>query len=200
MTSLPEYPSNRSTKPNQQRRRVDPVVSGGVTYRRSTAGNIRKVGNGLFEEIIMPAVKEMIFSFFSSGARMLIFGDDQDGYRASPRGRQSYNSRYRPQSRAQSNIRSVRRAAPVEQSPPLEGYQDVVFANLDDARGVLGQLQNLILDYGNATLGDFYNLAGIGAPNYTYQRYGWTDLTGVRVETYHDGHVIALPDLEFFNN
>lgn len=196
---IPEFPSNRQTKPTE----IEPI-SGGVRMRNSKAGTIRRVGNSLFEEIVLPGIKEMVFSFFQTGARRLIFGEyDQEshGVRRGGFGGRAVTQYNRAYGGARNAGRTYyRQPAPPERAPDLNDYQDVIFDNLDDAHHVLGQLQACIADYGIATLGDFYARAGIGSTNYTHQRYGWTDLTGVRVETYHDGHVIAFPDIQFFNN
>lgn len=198
MHQIPNFPSNRETKPNRgSKPEPKAVVSHPIRSRKSVAGNVQNIGNGLFEQIILPALKDMIYSFFSSGARMLIFGQDdnyqQSGYGNRPMIRRSYNEPYR----GSRTVRGVRRPAQQQVSYPDE-YQDIVFTNIEDAKAVLGKMMSYCVDYGSATLGDLYSFCNLDY-NYTHQRYGWTDLQGTRIEPVNNGFIIGFPELIFFN-
>lgn len=70
--------------------------------------------------------------------------------------------------------------------------REVLFNTRKDAEDVLGNLRWVIAKYGNATLADFYDLAGVRAL-YEDCKFGWTSLRGAKIVCTRDGYTIELP-------
>lgn len=185
--NLDGLPSNNELSSNPKA-----ALKGGVKTRASggTANKVRDIGNSLFEEIILPSLKNSIIDFFGEGIRMVINGG-QGQAPARHGSHRSYNSMYRQQDRRRG------RQSPRRQASQTEAvYEDVYFDNRDDAQLVLGRMMELTAEYGWATIGDLYSTVGINA-NYTHERYGWSDLRGCRVIYTTEGYLIDLPDPEY---
>lgn len=197
-TDIADFPSNNKTVPNKP----DKIVTRGVRVGNEGVSNkMRDVGNSLFDTVILPAVKGLLYDTFMNGLSMLIFqesgthrGPSQTSYNRMYRSRRSTNRRptYR-EDRQQRRMMPNTRVSQVE-----EVIQDLYFDYRDDAQLVLGALHDSIQEYGRVTVGDYYALAG-KTTNYTHQSWGWDDLSGVNIHSSPDGYVIGLPDPVYFN-
>jgi hypothetical protein len=54
-------------------------------------------------------------------------------------------------------------------------------------------MEELVDQFEVVSVGDFYELAGVAAPNYTVNKYGWTSLRGAQVLRCRDGYIVKLP-------
>ena len=183
-----ELPSNHKTVPN--RREIEPVVRGKKRSRGSgLAVEVQSISNSLFAEIVLPAIKNAIVDFFSNGVAMMMFGQSNSGYGGREPRHRSYDRPYRQRS-------PKRHRREPRYAEPEEVFEDIFYRSRSDAELVLGKMMSLTADYGVATMGDLYNLAGLSS-NRTHERYGWTDLGGTRVQyTPNDGYVIDFPEPE----
>ena len=172
-------------------RNVEIVTTGRVKTRKGggLANEVRGIGNSLFEEIILPAVKSAIVDFFSNGVNMVMFGREST---SRGRGRHtSYNRMHKNRQRRQdrrSPRQNVRRTEEI--------FEDIFFDDRHDAEKTLGRMMELIVDYGWVTIGDLYSLVGLGS-NYTHERYGWNDLHRCRVQYTTEGYIIDLPEPDY---
>lgn len=186
---LDKLPSNNLTTPNEE----VSIITGGVKTRRGggLAREVRNIGNSLFAEIVMPAIKSAVVDFFSNGVNMMMFGSDSQPRRGQPR---SYNKQYRERRRGSARQRSPNRR--IERTQ--EVFEDIFFDRRDDAQLVLGRMMELVADYGQASIGDLYSLVGL-ASNITHEGWGWDDLSRVRVHYSSEGYVVDFPEPEYFN-
>ena len=100
----------------------------------------------------------------------------------------SYNSRY--QQRTQRSSRRPRR----QKVRHVEHvFEDIFFDDRRDAEEVLGRMMELIVEYGQATMGDLHQMCGL-ASNYTYEQYEWNDLRNCRVIHSTEGYLIDFPE------
>jgi hypothetical protein len=184
INSLPsndQNPTNKDIEVVATPSRVKTRKSGGL------ANEVRNIGNSLFSSIILPAMKGAVLDFFNDGLRMALFRED------SPRGvgrPTAYNQRYKTrrqkpwqQSRApQQNVQQIE-----------EVFEDIYFDERREAERVLGRMMEFILEYGQATVGDLYNMCGL-SPNYIHEDWEWHDLNRCRVQYSTNGYVIDFPD------
>ncbi len=197
---IDSLPSNNRESPNQvvkNRVRTKPRNRGGL------AGDIRGMGNSLFETIILPAIKSTIADFFSNGVSMMLFGEDAGpGRRGSPR---SYNRMYErrqpsyrgPQSRGRRREHPSRRPnRNIERTEQV--FEDIFFDYRDDAQIVLAGMLERIAEYGQTTIGDLYSLVGIGS-NYTNESWGWDNLGRVEIMHTSEGYLIDFPEPVYLN-
>lgn len=181
-----------------EEKNIQKVVSGSVKTKKPSS--TKKVANAIFAED-MSQVKEHIvwdyvIPYFSDFLRNLgistieaIFG--RSGSRSNtPGSHYNYNKvsiRNDPRGNNQNGYnRNYNRG----------GYSvnDIVLDNRGDADMVLDSLYSIIKEYSIATIGDLYELVGI-SPQFTDQKWGWTDISGARVESaYGGGWLIRLPN------
>lgn len=160
-----------------------------VKIRRSggLANEVRKIGNSLFETIVIPALRGIVGDFFHSGIDMVMFRNDSVG---SSHGRHtSYNKRYKTRQKPWQQNRAPRQN--VQQTE--EVFEDIFFDERQEAEQVLGRMMEFVHEYGQATVGDLYNMCGL-SPNYIHENWEWHDLHRCRVQYSTNGYVIDFPD------
>lgn len=205
-----QYPNNSyaaKEKEEEEKRRDPPkkVTKGKVTKRKKPLGRRfaeafgAEEGQGVFEyilyDIVIPATKNMLLDSISDGVEMALFGEVRsrrrrpNDYRGDPRrARMDYDRiSYRDDFRDRRDSRDRRPRANMRE------YEDIVFDSKADAEEVITGLIDMIDAYGQATIVDLYDLAGITPPQYTLDNYGWTNLSSATSSHVRDGYVLNLP-------
>lgn len=77
---------------------------------------------------------------------------------------------------------------------------DIVFDTYNDARKTLSAMREIVDNYGQVSIGDFYDIAGIDCKPYLYHRMGWKNLSDAKIiyfEQTNDvcGYTIQFPNL-----
>ena len=72
-------------------------------------------------------------------------------------------------------------------------YDEITFESRGDAERVLSELDEAIDRYGDISVGDLYNAAGVTTDNYAVNKYGWTNIRSAEVIRARDGYVIKMP-------
>jgi len=182
-----ELPSNNLEPVDNE---IEIITTDVKTRKPGLANNIRDIGNSLFSDIVGPTLKSLILDFFNAGLRQALFGPDSAGLQSR---HTPYSTMHRPRQRVTYNRREPR--PPVQQTEEI--FEDVYFEYREDAQLVLGRMMERIAEYGRSTIGDLHSMTGLSS-NYTYERYGWTDLQGCRILHTSDGYVIDFPEPVFF--
>ena len=177
---------------------VQKVVSGGVKTKEQPlakkmahsflADDVANVKSYIILDVLIPTIKEAISQIIKNGSDMLIFGDVKPS--SSRGGGYNYNGITKKSNNSLTH-RTVNRRA-------THDFRDVTFETRSDAMEVLSQLNELIENYGNATVEDFYTFIGEGkTAKYTDRKWGWTDLEGRNIErVLGGGYMIDLPPAE----
>ena len=179
------------------------VVTSPVTQKKKTLGARFKgvLFDGAFKgavtyvalEVVMPAVKNMIFDTLTKGSERVIFGNSPrqrtSGYEA-PRSRVTYNT---PVNRGYSGGRAMLPDQPPHAARRQEAT-NVVLTTKADADEVLKLMIELLDRYGQVTLADFNELCGLPSAH-TDNKWGWTDLLYVGVQQDRSGYYIDLPPM-----
>lgn len=197
---MPEKSGSSLDGSDNRKKEVSKVTKGKVKTQEKSA--LKKFGEAFIEDdiadiksyvisdVIIPAVKNLIFDSFIGSLEMMLFGSTGNRSRRSG-GKNgsgtyvSYNKFSDNRSRRNDDSRSDSRL----------DYQSIIFEEKADAEEVLDTLRNLIEDYDQATIGDFYDAAGITPDkNFTKnEEYGWNDLNHASVKYGRDGWFISLP-------
>jgi hypothetical protein len=203
-----EFPSN-SVKSKKEKmstdetpKKVKRIVSGQVSKKRNSLGNsitqtlfgndAKSVVSYIFYDVLIPAAKTTLSEMVSGGIEMLLFGEST-GRRSSrnERGQTyvSYGKYYRSGDRRSERI--ARSDTPFR-SLARAKYEDVVIEDRGEAEDVLENLVDLIDQYNQATLADFYDLVGMES-TFADNSYGWTNLGRAQVIRVRDGYTIIFP-------
>lgn len=203
------YPSNSHTKREEKSKetetkkpKVEKVVTGEVKRKKRSLGDkfketflvsdSKSVGEFVFIDVIVPTVKELIIDIINKGSNMLVFGDT----RTVNRYRTGSNARGAPRinygSYSNQRIEPERRKSIDPRIRSTHQFDNLVFGSAWEAEDVRDKLIELIESYGQATVADFYDAAGITS-EYTDNKYGWEELGGAKIRRTAEGYVILLP-------
>lgn len=203
--TMPEKSGSSLDGSTSQKKEVAKVTKGKVKTAEKSA--LRKFGEAFIEDdmadiktyvisdVIIPAIKNLIFDSLIGSVEMALFGTSSRSRRGGSNGS---NSHYVSYSKS-SNNRD--RRTDDSRSSSRNDYQSVIFEERADAEEVLDTLCALIEDYGQATIGDFYDAAGITPDNNfaKNEEYGWENLNSARVQRSRDGYILSLPKARYLN-
>ena len=182
----------------------DKVISGKAVVRKKSLGkkfaetflaeDIANVKDYLFYDVIVPAIKDTIVNTITNGIQAFVYGGSRSqGQRftgsygvnrfSSGNSYTSYSNRY-GSPRPDPAMHTVDRGYMNDKEPILETRYD--------AEVVLDDLRDLIASYGQATVGDLYDLLGFDSKHTDY-KWGWVDLGTAQVRHVYDGWLVDLP-------
>lgn len=196
---LPErsaFPPKAEVKKEPSEKKVEKVIKGNVTTRKKSLGkkfsdtflgdDINNVKGYIFFDVLIPAVKDTISNVISNGVEMLLFGEPKSTGKRRDGAYTSYSNYY--------SNKNERRSIP--KSTGSHNFRDIILETRGEAEEVLSNLVDIVYDYGSASVSDLYDLVGITG-NFTDNKYGWTDLSGCRVNRARGGgFIIDLPRVE----
>lgn len=171
-------------------KKVEKVVKGKVKVKKKSkfadlfiSEDANNVKDYIFLDVLVPAIKKAISDIVTDGIDIILYGGSGNGRKRSSSDSISYTSYSRFSDR---DRRDDRRSS--------IGYRfnDIIFDDRREAKEVLERLDELIDNYGKATVADFYDLVDISG-NYTDNRYGWTSLRNADIVSVRDGWMIKLP-------
>lgn len=192
-----DFPSNsREPKETVEKRVPTKVVQGKVIKRKKTLGKkiletfvgeeIFDVKSYVIQDVLVPALKTTIVDMFRDIPQLLLFGERQNTRNSQlggGSGRINYNNLTRP-------LDNKRELSPRDRA--THNFDDIVLVGRNDAVEVLGNLMDMIADYGQATVGDLYDFVGV-TEAYTDRRYGWFDLSRAKIRPVRGGFMLDLP-------
>lgn len=148
------------------------------------AEDLSTVKERIINDYAIPMLKNGIWSIFSSALSLMIFGEDRSRSQSSNYVRGSSNSydRY---------YANPNRSQPVNQRV-IPNWQNLTSDSRADMEGILDQMWEAIREYGQVSIGDLYDLAGMTC-NFTDNKYGWKDLTGAYIKNVPGGYSIVFP-------
>lgn len=180
------------------------VIKGTATIRKKPLGKRiaelfgAESGQNIFDyligDILIPAAKNTLSDFVSEGVDMAL-GIDTRRRRRDPRdryGRVDYGVAYRGDRR--DDRRRDDRDRRVDRTPST--YEDIIFETRADANRAIGSMCDIIESYGQASIGDLFDAAGISGGDYTDRRWGWYNISTARIIPVKGGYVLDLPKPE----
>lgn len=194
-----KYPSNSKEKKKEKK----PVIKGKVLRQKKSLGkkfsetfledDTKTVGSYIFYDILIPAFKAMISDMVGGGVEMLLFGD--------ARARRASHNMRRDGTRSSVNYGVYSRdgGQPTRQTREFNKtnrarheFDEIILESRGEAEMVLSNLVDLVVDYGQATVADLYDMVDIES-TFTDQKYGWMDLSGAGVIRSRRGYLLNLP-------
>lgn len=140
----------------------------------------------ILNEVLIPAAKTTIQEMVTSGIGMVLFGEAGRGDRNRDRGKSyvSYNKKYR---------------SSIDEDRPRPSYRDkfdldeIYFRSGREADDVLDELGDIIKEYGQVSVAEFFKLANIDSSSWTHTKWGWDDLSRARCTHTRNGYAIMFP-------
>lgn len=160
-------------------------------------GTARDAGEFMVADVVVPAIRDMLYDALQSGLDRLIYGE-----RASSRNRTSsivsqnlghfsYDSITKP-TKATQQHRTLSK-----QSRARHDLAELIIPTQKEANEVIDRMFDILSQSGDVTVADLYTLTGV-RPDHTDTRYGWYSLKGSRAVRRRGGggFVLDLPEPE----
>lgn len=185
-----------------------PIISGGAVERKEplrkkflsayAGDSAQSVGNYLLMDVVIPSTKNLIADLVTQGINRILFGTSRPsgGGVSSVLGtRTSYGSFF--------NGGGTRGTQPQQQTGPTfsaqaranHQFNEIILNSRADGEFVLDALRELVDNYGSAKVVDLYKAVGI-TPDFTDQKFGWTNLARAQVLQIREGYLLDLPKPE----
>lgn len=180
----------------KEKKKVEKVVTTPVKVKKK--GELRKLrdvfisedaGNlktYVFMDILVPTIKKAISDIVRDGVDMILYGESGRGSKNS---RSSSYVSYRDYSgssrdRDRDRDRSPRRGREID---------DIIIDSRREAEDVLSNLDGIMEAYKVVSVADYYDLLGV-TPEYTDNRYGWTNIRNAEVVRAREGgYIVKMP-------
>lgn len=185
-----------SNKAKSDDKNVQKIVTGEVSTRKKSLGSriaetftgddARSVGQYVLFEVVIPTVKQLMFDAFTQGFERSLFGESSRARGTTINGRASYTP-YNRVSKPEPQARTLS-----QQARATHSFQEIVMQDRGEAELVVDHLAELVSQYGQATVSDFYGLVGVTG-SFTDDKWGWTSMAGSRVRRVNGGYLIELP-------
>lgn len=174
-----------------EKKKIEKVTTGKVKIKKKSglqkmagamfAEDAEKVKSYILMDVVIPTIADGIVDVLKKSIDA-IFGRKSSGGR-SIASKINYRSYYDTPDRGETKSRSK----------GVYDYDDIIFNSRGEAEEVLSAMDDLIELYGNVSVSEFYDLAGVSS-EYTSNKYGWTDIhTAKIVRISGDGYMIKLP-------
>jgi len=192
--------------PPPAREKLDSVVKKGTviqkkpnilkrTARSMVADDVQNVGDFVVTDILVPALRNLIYDVIVGGAGRTIFGSAGARRPGVNPGLFGTAQNLKTAYHAASNPAAASPAASQGMSKQAQARFDFTEISLSDhseAITIIEMLKMRVVEYGTASVADLYDLLGhTGA--FTDQNWGWNDLSNARVHQNRSGFVLDLP-------
>lgn len=194
---MDDYKPNSYKYKEQQKtlttdKKIEKVVNGTVKTRKRNGvtklkdvfvnEDAKNVKSYIFSDVLVPAIKKLLYDIVNDGASMLLFGNTSAGRKKTIGSNVSYRQFYDTK---------VDDRRPVPSS--RFDYDDLIFESRGEAEAILSRMDEVIDVYGSVTVADLYDMCELTAP-YTSNKYGWSNIQTAEVARLRDGgYVLKLP-------
>ena len=169
----------------EDKKKVDKIVKGKVKTKKKNGilssfinDDLQDIKKYIVEDVLIPTIKKTITDVVKNSIDMFFYGEVSRPNRTNS-SRISYTSYY-------DRDREPRR----RRNDLL--IDDIVLESRSEAEEVLDRLDEMIEEFGMASVLNLYDLIGVTAP-FTADKYGWTDIRNATAVRVRDGYLLKLP-------
>lgn len=178
---------------------VQKVVTGNVRRKKASvwkrlvrgvvADEPTSVGEFLLLEVLLPGIRDVIFDLGSKGLERSLYGDGRRGNVVSSvrGGRSRFATRYDRMADERERPRSLS-----DRARNTHDFDDLILDSRSEALEIIDGLMHLINQYGQASVRDLLDLAGVTAQPFD-AGWGWTSLDSADVRQVRNGFLLILP-------
>lgn len=157
----------------------------------------------IIDDVLIPSIKEVISNIVSNGVDILLYGEVKHIGQRKPTifgGTSRFGNyiNYGSTASRPSIINNRNGVAPDSTVRRNLSLDDFLFDTKKDANDILDTMSTILIDYGIVTVADLYDLCGLSTP-YTYNNYGWKDLSTAGVSLTPSGYLLNLPTPQLLN-
>ena len=169
----------------EDKNKVDKIVKGKVKTKKKNSilasfinDDLQDIKKYIVEDVLIPTIKKTITDVVKNSIDMFFYGEVSRSNRSNS-SRISYSSYYDREPRTRSRRNSLL-------------IDDIVLESRAEAEEVLDRLDEMIEEFGMASVLNLYDLIGVTAP-FTADKYGWTDIRNATAVRVRDGYLLKLP-------
>lgn len=178
----------------EKKKEVTQIVTGHVKSKSlaEKAGDVflsedtRTVKNYILWDVLIPAIKNSVADVIIGGIEMALFGSTRGRRSAGNGGGSRVN--YSGYSRDNRSDMPSRRVVSVDRSSRYD-FNNIILDTRGDAEEVISSMEELVRDYGEATVADLNSLVGITG-KFVDNKWGWTDCRDFHVSRSGRGYVL----------
>lgn len=137
----------------------------------------------ILNDVLIPSFKKAVSDIVTNGIDIILYGETRHANKSNNTSKISYTKYYNDRD-TEIRRRSI---------SSVHDCDDVLVSSRAEASKVLDALQNIIDQYGIASVADFYDIVGITDHNFTDNNYGWSNISAARVTPTRDGWLICMP-------
>lgn len=153
------------------------------------AEDMESVKSYIFADIIVPLIRDGIVSIINQATDMFFYGRSGGGYRVKNKtyGTASYQGYYTNKAKSSSI------------GTPTRDTSEIAFDTRNLAWEVLEEMKAVVEQFNNLSINDYHDIVErvtgfVPTGSFADEKYGWTDLTQVRVVMNRDGrYILTLP-------
>ena len=170
--------SQKEAAAKKEEREIKKVITNGSVKTKKKTGlrkltesvvseNASEVKGYLLSDVLIPALKKLVFDIISDGSSMFLFGKSSRAGGGRHSGSYISYTSYSNKDREQGRYSTATRTR--------FNYDELIFPSRGEAEAALMQMEDVIARYGFVTVCDLYDMVDLTAP-YTSQKYGWTNI------------------------
>lgn len=198
--------SQAQPPPAVERPKVESVTSAPAEQRKPGLGRkfkttiiggaARDTAEYMVADVIIPAVRDMVFDAFEGGLHRLIYGESTRTRRNVPSsysnvGHVNYQGMSTRQQPQQSSGRSLSR-----RSRNQHDFGEIIIEDRREAQETLDQMFEFLSRFGEVKVSDLYTMTRIRTEHVDH-KWGWTSLQGAKLVRTRDGrYLLDLPEPE----
>lgn len=195
---MSDYPNNsykykEKMKEQAEKQPIAKVASGKIKKKSEArkladvfiAEDIHSVKSYIITDVVIPAIANAIEDVVVKGIRMILRGETEP--HAKKRSGEFVDYR-----RMSDRDRRDDRREPKARTRSFD-LDDISFETRGEAEMVLDRMEAIIEEYGRVSIVDLYDIADLGTPPYTADKYGWTSLRYAEVVRRSGEYYIKLP-------
>lgn len=180
---MEDFPSNSILKTKTTKKPQGKIIKEPLLIKVFSSIDFNKLGQELVFDILIPELKKILLSLIES----VLYGES--GSSASKRRFQRYGDR---SFIAYSNVPYTGSRRRVSRQTDRHNFTNVYFDSRGEAENLLEILLELIDNYGQATVEDFYEGANLET-QFVDRKFGWRQLGGAHIRLSKDGYILELP-------
>jgi hypothetical protein len=177
-------------------KKVEKVVAGKVTAKPKSgvtkffenffAEDLRKVTDYIYKDVVMPTVKDTIWTIIARGSERLIFGEAGHSPKNSKLPFINYNGLFKSSAPTQTPT--------VNSSGSQYSVDNIILEDRGDAEKVLTAMNAHIAEFGEVSISTLYEFIGEPIGDFMSTRWGWRSLnTAGIMRTSNGGYKLDLP-------
>lgn len=185
-----------STPASPEPKKVEKVVSGKVTAKPKSgvakffetflAEDFHKVKDYVYKDIVMPTIKDTIWTIIARGSERLIFGEAGHSPKNSKLPFINYNGLFKSSAPTQTPV--------VGSTSTQYSVDNIILEDRGDAERVLTAMNAHIAEFGEVSISTLYEFIGEPIGDFMCTRWGWRSLnTAGIMRTSNGGYKLDLP-------